>query len=447
MVKIRDIAVGERARKMLSGPDNTIEQLTESIRDNGLINPIAVKEGGPDGFGYTLLAGARRLNACSSLGWEHIPVNVFPIDVTEFESKSIELQENIARLPMTWSEKNALTKQVHDMMVDFHGIPARGIRTDLDQKKVGWTVADTAKLLGVSKATAATSIEMAKMLEAVPSLRKIKNKTDAANVLKKILKGELTSARATEVEKVKDNRVEKLLSSYRTGDAIEGLRECDSNFADLVILDPPFAIDLREARTHTGPAFSTSDYVEIEVENYPPFMSSLLTESFRVLKPSGWLVCWFGYDHHALVLSLIREAGFTCSSIPALWLKSRGQTKRPEYYFASAHEPFFYARKSNEAKLACPGILNHFQTFDIPTIIKRHPTEKPVELCSRIILSIIGARKEETILVPCLGSGNDLLAANNIGHTAFGWEISKPYRDSFVAYVGSYGPRPFSSIL
>ncbi len=41
------------------------------------------------------------------------------------------------------------------------------------------------------------------------------------------------------------------------------------------------------------------------------------------------------------------------------------------------------------------------------------------------------------VLVPFLGSGNTLLAANNLGMQAFGYELTKEFKDSFIVRVST----------
>jgi ParB family transcriptional regulator, chromosome partitioning protein len=64
--KITDIRVGKRHRRDMGD----IAGLAASIEDIGLLHPITVDEKN------RLLAGARRLAACKSLGWKTVPVNV-----------------------------------------------------------------------------------------------------------------------------------------------------------------------------------------------------------------------------------------------------------------------------------------------------------------------------------------------------------------------------------
>jgi len=54
--------------------DNSLKSLTESIKSQGLLQPILVRRLGPEH--YELIAGERRLRACRAAGMETVPVIV-----------------------------------------------------------------------------------------------------------------------------------------------------------------------------------------------------------------------------------------------------------------------------------------------------------------------------------------------------------------------------------
>jgi len=56
-----------------------LADLEASLRVNGLLQPITVRPA-PNGRGYELIAGERRLRAATRLGWTEIPALVKPVD-------------------------------------------------------------------------------------------------------------------------------------------------------------------------------------------------------------------------------------------------------------------------------------------------------------------------------------------------------------------------------
>lgn len=72
--------------------EESLRQLADSIAENGLLQPISVRE---TYFGYEVIAGERRLRACQMLGHKEIPAIV--IDAGEVRSAQLALIENIQR--------------------------------------------------------------------------------------------------------------------------------------------------------------------------------------------------------------------------------------------------------------------------------------------------------------------------------------------------------------
>lgn len=78
-------------RKYFSEDD--LSQLAESIRQNGLLQPLTVRR--TDKATYQLIAGERRLRASIMVGLSHLPCIV--MDVSERSSAILALVENIQR--------------------------------------------------------------------------------------------------------------------------------------------------------------------------------------------------------------------------------------------------------------------------------------------------------------------------------------------------------------
>ena len=88
-----------------------LEELKESIRKHGIIQPIVVTEIG-EGH-YQLIAGERRLKASQLLGLEKVPVIVRD-EVKEDQKLELSLIENIQRKDLSVLEKAIAYKKLHE---------------------------------------------------------------------------------------------------------------------------------------------------------------------------------------------------------------------------------------------------------------------------------------------------------------------------------------------
>ncbi len=93
-VKISDIKVKKRVRKELG----EMEQLKDSMRSYGLLNPITLNTK------YELIAGQRRLEAAKALGWETIAATILSKETDAIKELEMELEENNQRKEFTQEE-------------------------------------------------------------------------------------------------------------------------------------------------------------------------------------------------------------------------------------------------------------------------------------------------------------------------------------------------------
>ena len=75
--------------------EEKLEELASSIKKNGIIQPIAVRESKSQSGKYEIVAGERRWLAAQRAGLHEIPVNV--LDLTDVESLEVAIVENIQR--------------------------------------------------------------------------------------------------------------------------------------------------------------------------------------------------------------------------------------------------------------------------------------------------------------------------------------------------------------
>lgn len=74
-------------------------------------------------------------------------------------------------------------------------------------------------------------------------------------------------------------------------------------------------------------------------------------------------------------------------------------------------------------------VLNCMEWPSDPASPKVHPTQKPVPLLETLIRTFTD--HGDVVIDPCAGSGSTLVAAENLGRKAFGFEIKKEYVAAF----------------
>jgi len=101
-MKLTEIKVEGRYRKDMGD----IDGLAESMATTGLLQPVVIR---PDSV---LIAGERRLQAATKLGWDEIDVTVIEGFEQAAEMLKAERDENTCRKPMTPSEIVSLAKAI-----------------------------------------------------------------------------------------------------------------------------------------------------------------------------------------------------------------------------------------------------------------------------------------------------------------------------------------------
>lgn len=123
----------------------SIAQLTESIKQSGLLQPILVVE---DGLRYRIIAGERRYRACRLAELTSIPCLIR--NFTETEQLEVALVENIQREDLNPIEE---AKAIQSLIQQF-----------------GYTQEETAKRLGKSRSAIANQLRLLALPEAVQQM-------------------------------------------------------------------------------------------------------------------------------------------------------------------------------------------------------------------------------------------------------------------------------------
>ena len=434
---ISEIHIGERFRREYGD----IKQLSYSIQTRGLITPIAVGvtsklkiDGLDQSKPYTLLAGGRRMQAITKLGWSTVPAKIFDQPLTELDYRGIELAENLDRKEMSYAEEAELKAKIHNLQQEIHG-PKIARSADA----AGWSQADTAKLLNETSANLSRDLKLAQAIKDLPDLGldKCKNKNEAMKLLKAV-GTTLSNTQASEAFKkalgTSNKRLNRLIESYIIGDCRETMKSIADSTIHMIEIDPPYAMDLHAKKSSSV----MLGYNEVGAKEYCELMTNVFKESYRILRPDGWLICWFAMDPwFSQIAGWLQDAGFKFNLLPGIWAKPTGQTMQPETFLANVYEPFFYCRKGNP-KLTKAGRTNVFSYPPMHPAQKWHPTQRPPELMDEIFGTF--TRPMQTVYVPFLGSGQSILSADKMQCKVFGNDLTKEFKDAFVVNLKKLYP-------
>ena len=435
------VLVDDRARMELGN----VEDLADAIAEVGQIQSIAVREltpeeleANPDKL-YRLLAGGRRMAAFEHL-YSDTPTNVllriYPSTLDYLDSKKIELYENTHRKAMTWIEESRLTQDIARLYRELHKIdpalPARPTITELSTER------------NRDSRSIQTDLKLAEALDAFPELQKCKTRKEALNVLARIeedlIQKELAKRSERKTAEIPDIAKE-LFSRYILQDFFTYAATIPAESIDLIELDPPYATDFGSSRDYSQEAGRAAEetrnaaFVEVSPDHFPNFLNLAIQEAHRILKPNGWLLCWFAQEPWAeQVFQSLLAHGFTLKRIPAIWNKQLDSqfSSAPDRYLGRTHETFYYARKG-EAQIIKRGRSDVFSYSRVNSNDKVHPTEKPINLMKDILSTF--ALPGSEIFIPFLGSGNTIIAAHELGMRARGTELSEDFRDRYIIRV------------
>ncbi len=101
--------------------ERSIEELAQSIKENGIIQPIVVRKNGAE---YEIIAGERRWRAAQRVGLSSVPIIIK--DVTDRQVLELALVENLQREDLNpIDEANAYDQLISDFGLTHEEISAR----------------------------------------------------------------------------------------------------------------------------------------------------------------------------------------------------------------------------------------------------------------------------------------------------------------------------------
>ncbi len=234
------------------------------------------------------------------------------------------------------------------------------------------------------------------------------------------------------------------LNNIYNMDCIEGMKEIPSNSVDLVITDPPFAIDFKAKRSNYNRIASRvlEGYNEIPKEKYYDFTLQWMREVHMLLKDSGTMYVFSGWNNLKDILMALDEIGFiTVNHI--IWKYQFGVVTKNK--FVTSHYHCLYVCKNDKKRKFFPfsrfdkgdkglegGSLHYGDKEDVWVINREYwngdqktPTKLPAELIKKILM--YSSEKGDIVLDPFLGSGQVAVVSKILGREYIGFEIVKEY--------------------
>jgi len=234
-------------------------------------------------------------------------------------------------------------------------------------------------------------------------------------------------------------------------DSLEFLKELPENSVDMIFADPPYLLSNGGFTCQAGRAVSVNKGkwdASNGLEKDFNFHLNWIKACKRVLKPNGTL--WVSGTYHSIYECgfALQAAGFHILNDIA-WYKPNASPNLSCRYFTASHETLLWARKDKEAKhifnyrLARSGDwgedfikkpnkqMRSVWAIGTPKPAEKrfgkHPTQKPVELLKRIILT--STKKGDLVLDPFTGSSTTGLATYFYGRKFIGIDTQKKYLD------------------
>ena len=227
-------------------------------------------------------------------------------------------------------------------------------------------------------------------------------------------------------------------------DCIVGMKTIPNEKIDLVVTDPPFAINFKAKKSNYNRTASRvlSGYDEIKAEDYYDFTNAWMAEAYRILKKSGSMYVFSGWNNLKDILTALDDNNFTTIN-HIIWKYQFGVVTSKKFVTSHYHclfvckddkkRKFFpYSRFEKNAKTS-DGLSLHYRDKEDVWIIKREywtgddktPTKLPAEIIKKILE--YSSEKKDLVLDPFLGSGQVAVISKMLGRQYLGFETVKQY--------------------
>ena len=417
------VAADYNPRKALTPEDSEYQKIKRSIEEFGYVDPIIINEDG------TIIGGHQRCTVLKDLGYEEVDVVVVSLDKQREKALNIALN----KITGEWDEV-----KLKDLLLDLD-------LGDYDISLTGFEQEDLAELvdnLAVEPEAMDDDFDGEAVLEDI-----VEPKTKLGDVWKlgrhRLMCGDSTS--------------QEDVATLMKGE-----------MADLIITDPPYNVNYGDKAdmldTYLQKGHRNNSRIKndnMDNESFYSFMLQIYQSAYEFMREGAAIYVFHAESTGHIFRQAFLDAGLKLAQC-LIWEKNAFVLGRQDYQWR--HEPCLYGWKEGAAhyfindRTQDTVILEDDVDFEAmkkadliayiedmhrkykdqtsviyenkPTRNDIHPTMKPVTLIGRLMSN--SSKSGWNVLDLFGGSGSTLMAAEQLGRTAFLMELDEKFCDVIV---------------
>lgn len=342
--------------------------------------------------------------AVGRLGWSEIDA-IYYESLDEVTRRVVEFDENSKRKQFTWQEEAKAIAEIHRLKQE------KALQFGKE-----WYQIDTAKVLGFSEAKVSGDIALSEFLDN-PRVSVQGTRSGALLTYKRELEGNI-------LEELAKRRVEKGVSESNVilGDCLVELDKIEPESIDLVIIDPPWGVDIHSTVPWLKIRGLSTGFDDSE-DQIRDLMTISIIKIARVMRKRSHIYMFFPMDFLEFYRQLMMSAGLSLRGRPLVWYKTDQPSVTDAYRnFLPNYEGALFGWKPSDD----PMDRRNLQV-PIPEAIAcpRSPSlwhfaDKPVELLKKFVET--SSSPSELVLDCFAGGGSTLIAAASLGRRYIGIE-------------------------